>query len=585
MRIRSTLLCLPLLVVGVLIGSDVTAGAKPPSSADKVGVAAAANHAGIDARLANAASISGTIKSAAGNKPVSAEADAYLNGHFVQSGFADATGHYTIGGLAAGKYAVCVDGLFTFGGGSTTGYLGRCLGNKYFNGSTVPTGATEVSLGAGQVVTGKNISLPSAAAISGKVTTKSGSGLSDVTVEARNRGTGAMFFGNSGAGGKYTIKGLTASAKGYSVCFDTRFLTQGTTGFLSRCYKNVAWGGGSVPSGTTKVSVSLGHTRGSVNQVAPVGGAISGKVTNAANGKPVGGVNIEVLSSSGKTLSFAVTNGQGGYKALGLAAATGDRVCALPSFVSASVRYKGKCWKNVSWNGGSLPTGTAPVSVKVGRTHGGVSLKLSKVTTQLGSIAGKITEQAGGTALQDAEVDVYSSGGNLVTITSTNSVGNYKATNLPANSSGYVVCAKANTGTSSSTTSIPATGWAPRCNVDAAWVGAGVPAGAKRWTIGGGHWTRTGVNVALHVGGSVSGTTFVGAGPSTADSIEVELFTAGGVALTTTSSASDGTYSFTGLTPRSGASGYVVCFDGRNTFDHPRGYRPQCYNQKAWNGS
>lgn len=71
---------------------------------------------------------------------------------FVQLGFTNSRGHYTIGGLFAGTYAVCVSGGDASGGGSNTGYLGRCLGNKSFNGSTVPSGATKVSLNNGQAV-------------------------------------------------------------------------------------------------------------------------------------------------------------------------------------------------------------------------------------------------------------------------------------------------------------------------------------------------------------------------------------------------------------------------------------------------
>ncbi|HZC74136.1 MAG TPA: carboxypeptidase regulatory-like domain-containing protein [Jatrophihabitans sp.] len=522
----------------------------------------------------------------AGNRAVSVFVTVYKAGSFVRGRSTNGTGHYAIPGLLAGTgYTVCVSGNGAFGGGSATGYLGRCLGGATFNGIRVPSGATRFSLANGQRKTVADIKLPSAAAISGKVTTKSGKGLSGLTVQARNRSTGATFFGSSITGGKYKVRGLTASAKGYSVCFDARFLSNGATGFLSRCFKNVAWRGGGFPSGLTKVSVSLGHNHTGVNQALPAAGAISGKITNAGNGHPLAGVSVAVLSPSGSFLAFAATNGKGGYTAKGLAAAKGDRVCAFPHFVSRSVHYKGKCWKNVAWNGGRLPKGATGVKVTTGTTHGGISLKLRKVTVRLGSVAGKVTEKAGGHTLQNADVEIYTSGGSFVASALTNSTGNFKVTHLPASSKGYVVCARSFPSTSSSVAA-PLTGWAPRCNVDVAWTTVGVPAAAKRWAIGAGRWSRTRVNVALPVGGEITGTTYAGSGTTSPEgSIIVELFTSGGRLITQDVSGGHGRYSFSGLTPKSNF--YVVCFDGRfaTVGSSSSGFRPQCFDQKNWNGT
>lgn len=585
MRNRSILLLLPIAVAGLLISSEATAGASLPSGVTHVAATAGSATPNIDAHLHEAGSISGTVRSVTGSHPLSTSVGAYLNSTLVHSGFSDSSGHYTIGGLAAGKYAVCTNGMFATGGTSSTGYLGRCLGGVFFNGSHVPSGASKVTVNAGQAVTGKNISLPSGAAIAGKVSTPGGAGIQFAQVFAHNRSTGQTYTGNTSNTGTYKVTGLSASSTGYTVCFNPAFLTQGATGFRPRCYKSTAWNGGSsYPSSATKVTVSLGHTHTGVSSKLPVGGAISGTIRDAGTGKPLVNAGVVVFSSGGRFLAVAATNGQGKYTAKGLASATGDRVCAFGNG-TASYTYRGKCWKNVSWNIGALPKGTTAVGVKTGKTHTGISFKLSRI--KLGSIAGQVTDTISSQPVANVDVQVYTSNGAFNGSAQTNSTGHYKVTSLPASAKGYVVCAQPPSFSGSPTP--PATGWAPRCNrgtSDVAWNGVSVPAGAKRWPLAAGQ-NRTGVNIGLHAGGEITGTVYDGPTTSTpAGGVFVDLYTAGGRFVTSTSSAGDGTYSFTGVSPASASSttGYTVCFDGRSDFQFPQGYRPQCYDGIAWNG-
>src|SRR5262249_25550636 len=153
----STLLLLPFAVAGLLISSEATAGASLPGGVTHVSATAGKPTTGIDAHLHEAASISGTVRSVTGGQPLYTSVGAYLNGRLIESGSSDSFGHFTIGGLVAGKYAVCTSGPSASGGPSSTGYLGRCLGGLYFNGSQVPSGATKVNVNTGQAVTVKNI--------------------------------------------------------------------------------------------------------------------------------------------------------------------------------------------------------------------------------------------------------------------------------------------------------------------------------------------------------------------------------------------------------------------------------------------
>src|SRR5262249_46035870 len=155
----------------------------------------------------------------------------------------------------------------------------------------------------------------------------------DVSVYGHNRSTGDTFVAITAANGTYNLMGLPPSSMGYTVCFNPRYISAGTTGFLPRCYKNTAWDGVSAyPGSATKVSVSLGHTHSGVSGHVPVGGAISGTVKNSANGTALADAEVIVYASSGlSALGFDNTDAQGRYTVKGLRAATGDRVCVYPS--------------------------------------------------------------------------------------------------------------------------------------------------------------------------------------------------------------------------------------------------------------
>lgn len=567
---RRAIWSVPVLLLAIATGGGV-AGASLPSGVTPVTVTAGNQTANIDGHLHAARKISGTIRTS-GGQFVTGIVAAYLNGRFAASGFAS-NGQYTINGLFARSYTVCMGGQSVFSPSSSTGFLGRCYKTAAFNGSTVPSNATLVNLAAGDKA-GVNFSLPAAAAITGKVTNPSGSALANVAVQARNRSTKALFFGFTSSNGTYSVKGLTASATGYNVCF-APFVNSGT-GYLPRCYRNKSWNGSSATMTGTVIAVALGHVHGGVNQALPRAGAISGKVVDAGNGKAIANDGIVVFSSTGHFVAGTSTRSTGTYVVRGLAASSGYRVCAAPRS-SAAVVYHGRCWRAIAYNGGRLPAGTSPISVTLSHTHTGVNFRLTKTVYKLGSIAGTVTEQQGGHPLHDASVAVYTSGGGFAGSAVTDVNGHYRVGGLRAYSAGYVVCVRGDS--ASSTVATPTSGWAPRCYVDVPWSGLGVPSTAKRLPLSAGQ-NRTGINVALRLAGEIDGTTFQFGSTTPATNVTVKVFTTGGRLVTlTTSDFSTGTYSVKNLPPGQ----YDVCFDGRQAF-LGNGFLPQCYNGVAWTG-
>lgn len=571
---HAALLWVPVLAAAAVLTGAGTASAGLPAGTTPVNVTPGNVTPNIDAHLHPAASIAGTVKSTSGSS-LFAVVSAYVSGVPARSTVSDSgTGAYKIVGLFAKTYTVCVSGASVFSS-SATGYLGRCWKTAPFTGA-VPGTATKIALGAGQHKTGINIKLPKAAAISGKVSLPSGGGAGGVSVYARNRSTGATSFGFTTSNGTYSVKNLPASATGYSVCFNA-FGGSSGTGVLPRCYKNKAWSGGTIPSTTTKVTVSLGQVHTRINQTLSRGGAISGKITDLANGNPLNGVGILVFTAGGKVVGGTSTNQQGRYVVRGLSASTGYRVCAAPDNPTPAVTYHGKCWKNVAWNGGRLPQGTAAVSVRLGATHAGISLKLSKTTVSLASISGTVTAFTGGAQLQNATVTAFRNGVSVALPASTAADGSYTIGNLRPGS-GYTVCVS---GASVVNPVPPPTGFAPRCFGDVAWNGQRVPAGATKFALSAGQ-NKGGVDIALRDGGEIDGTTYQGAGTgSPANGVTVDVYTPGGAFVASG-------FAFPGYTVKNLSAGnYIVCFDGRSDTSggSASGYLPQCFDQVAWSGT
>ena len=580
---RSALFCVPLLAAGVLVTVAAPAGANLPPGATPVPVSAGIDSSGIVAHLDGAASIAGTIAAAAGGA-VNATVTAFLGNKQVGAAFASG-GPYLIGGLKASAtgYVVCVSPFAIFGGNSTTGYLGRCWKTAAYDGTAIPAGATKVPLSPGQPKANINITVPSSAAISGRVTAGAGNGINGVNVIATNKDNGSRHFGFTNTNGVYKLTGLPASSKGYTVCADPSFTVAGTTGFRPRCWKNVAWGGGSIPSAATPVSVSLGHTHTGINISLERGAAVSGALTDAGNANPLKGAGVAAYTASGRFLTSTTTNSTGHYTLKGLPASSTLRVCAYPFNPSTAVTYAGKCWKNVAWNGGSLPSGTTAISTALGQTRAGISLKLRKTVIQLGSIAGTVTEQLGDTAVEDARVDLFRSSGGFVDEKMTDPSGHYTFSGLKPDSTGYVVCVQAIADTFTPTGTTPGTGWAPRCDGDVPWNTVRVPGSADRLALSPGQ-NITAVDVSLHVGGEISGSTnTTGLKTSPIANVTVKVFNGAEQLVATGTSAFDGSFAFKDLLPNS--TGYFVCFDGRHAVFGGAGYLPECWQDQPWSGT
>jgi hypothetical protein len=560
-----------------------TPGSSLPSGITSVPVSSGKATSGINAALAAAGAISGTVTAASGGGLGGVLIDVYDDaGHLAATASTGSSGGYLVSGLGSSPtgYTVCFDATDAAGGPSQTGYQSQCYLNvAWAPGSSPSAGTTPVPVSSGKITIKIRAALAAAGAISGTVTSASGGGLSGVLADVYS-GTGSYAGQAVTAGsGSYLIPGLPASATGYTVCFDARAIS--SAGFASQCYKGVAWTGGeTLPSGTTPVPVSAGQTTSGIGAALGAGASISGTVTAATGNGALTGVQVDVFSSNGTAISSMRSAADGTYTVAGLAAsATGYIVCfdASTAPLGSATGYADQCYKNTAWSGNSLPpSGTTPVPVTPGSAVTGVDAKLGAA----GAIAGTVTAKSGGAGLGGVSVHVYDSGGHLLADQDTGANGTYTLGGLTA-STGYVVCfaaANASGGTSK-------TGYADQCYKGVAWSGSQkLPSGTTQVPVTAGS-TVGGINAALLPGAAIAGRVTAATGGGALSGVQVAVFDKSGNLLGTALSGVNGSYALPGLQPSS--VGYAVCFDaafatggGSST-----GYADQCYSNISWAGT
>jgi len=551
---------------------------------------------GVDAALATAGGISGTVTAVAGGAGLGGVYVTVFtsSGDYAELAVTGADGTYRVTGLPAATpgYRVCFDASGTAGGGSGTGYLNQCYRNVPWEGGVSPASrAAPVPVSAGRMAQGVDAALGAAGGISGTVTAVAGgAGLGGVDVTVFTSGGDEAGSATTGADGTYRATGLPAATPGYRVCFDASDATGGgsSAGYLNQCYRNVPWEGGSSPApGATPVPVSAGRMARAVGAALGAAGGISGTVTAVAGGAGLGGVDVEVFASSGDYEGSVTTGADGTYKMTGLPAATpGYRVCFYASDATGGSSHHGylsQCYRNVPWEGGFNPApGATPVPVTAGRLAPGVGAALNAADT--GGISGTVTAVAGGARLGDVDVTVFTGSGDEAGSAVTGADGTYRVTGLAPAAPGYLVCFGAWYATGGSSSG----GYLSQCYrgvpwempLDEPWNYEAPAPGAAPVPVAAGRLTP-GVDAALGTAGGISGTVTAAAGGARLSGVYVQVFTGSGddAGWATTWR---GTYQVTGLAPT--ASGYLVCFDAGRAAggSSPLGYASQCYRGVPW---
>lgn len=266
--------------------------------------------------------------------------------------------------------------------------------------------------------------------------------------------------------------------------------------------------------------MTVGQTTPNINFALAAGGRISGTVTDAASGLPLGNIGVSVFLSDGTSVGGTNTNANGGYSTSGLP--TGTYFVRTNNFLG----YVNRLYDAVNCMRCSVARGT-PISVTTGATTSNINLALSLG----GRVSGTITDAATGAPLPGAMVRLFDAGGFSVTGATADATGQYTTFNglIPGtyyartfNDIGYInkvydtfVCLGGRT------------------------AGGCFPTNGKPFVVAAGT-TLTGINFALNAGGRIAGTVTSGGAPVSGAGVDV--FSSGGTFVTQAFSGSAGEY-------------------------------------------
>ncbi len=378
--------------------------------ATSVNVPVAATVPNINASIAEAGRISGTVTGTNGTTPLSGinvQIYAWSDGAWTSLGndpWTASDGSYTAGGLPTGSYRLRFQD-----------WSGQYLAEWYDN-VTDETLATAVNVVAGATADGRNASLSIAGKIRGKVTGPGGTtALPDITATAyRQNGTDWDWTDGTTTDdtGVYELNGLPAGT--YRVEFSDG---------MGNVYATEWYNDKPDRDSANDIVVASGATVMDINASLATGGRITGKVFQPNGTTPIAGVTVSAFRLIGTEWMHegdATTGADGAYALTGLATAN-YRVRFMDQAIGLYITE----WHN---NAADRDTG-ADVGVVAGSTVPNLNATLAVA----GFISGTVTGSDGTTPLTGISIEVIAFDGtdwNFVNDATTDSLGRYQVGGL-----------------------------------------------------------------------------------------------------------------------------------------------------------
>jgi hypothetical protein len=253
---------------------------------------------GIDAALATAGSVAGTVTDSAGHplRDVAIDVSGYPAWAYREF-HTDSSGRYRLTGLPDGSYGL------TFRPTAVTGTGPEGLGLAGID--SVPV---DVTLG---VVTPRDETLASLGGVSGVITDDAGQPVPVASVWAYDPSSWISYAATTGADGSYRITGVPVGT--YSVCYQAPITPRATWGYATGCYDNRSMGAGdpvTVAAGAlTPISATMPRLGRLQLRVTDSSGQSAPDVT-AFLEDPVGNiVDVATTDSDGRWLSLPAVPG------------------------------------------------------------------------------------------------------------------------------------------------------------------------------------------------------------------------------------------------------------------------------------
>jgi hypothetical protein len=435
--------------------------------------------------------------------------------------------------------------------------IGNGFVDRVYNGLDCPYLSCTVTTGtpitvAASDLTGFSITLNPGGAIAGTVTNNAGGApLRGVQIKAFN-GTGRLVgVARSNLLGRYRMEGIPSGS--YFV------LTENELGFQDELYNNLACEPFCNPVTGASVAVTAPVTTGGIDFGLNESASISGTVTNAS-ATPQANVPVEIYGQIGNLLRTTTTNTSGQFRFADLAAGR---------FYVRTRDTSGRT-DDVYWQAGNPNNTSATEPDCVGQacqvrrgtpidlSAGGSFTSANLVLAAPGVISGQVTNQGTSAAMSGVQVALYDARGALVNTVSSGVTGNYSFNALAAGN--YFAVTRGTPGfIDEAFNNLP-------CSASCDGL-LGLPivvtAGA----------TTPGVNFALSVGASISGTVRDPA-LSPVVGTTVQVYDSNGIAFAQTATNPSGNYEVTNI-----ADG---TFFVRTRNDE--GYIDELFNNRPCNG-
>jgi putative cell wall-binding protein len=440
--------------------------------------------------------ISGTVTDAGTGTPIAGVCvDATYSGNTLHL-TTDAGGYYEFDSLADDSYVI------EFSDCAGTDYL-----SQYYDGASSSATATSVVIAGGDAVTGVDAALVRGGSISGRVTDTTGTALSGICVNVAGGGAPSV---TTDATGAYTVHGVPAGS--YAVDF---YDCSGTNTYLIQWYN-----GESDDGSADHVAVTAGQATSGIDAQLQVGAKISGTVSNA--GSAIEGVCVTAHDINGASSASATTDALGDYTLSGLE--PGPYTVLFSDCATPEVGGYASQWYDGTSHGAATAADATAITVAVDEVHTDVNADLEVG----GTITGTVTD---GTAPLEnicAQVDPNPDGR---LATTTDAGGNYEIDRLPAGD--YTVAFT-------------------DCNTPALFLGSSL--GPVSVAFGA---TNPGQDIALQLGGSISGTVTASGSSAAVANMHVVVYDSNGASAGSTFTDASGNYTLPGLP----AGSYTVSFD------------------------
>lgn len=249
--------------------------------------------------------ISGTVSNLGTSAPMSGVSLQLLDarGAIVANVTTPASGLFSFPGLAAGSYYLVSRG--------TPGFVDLAYPTVPCPQSCNALNGTPITVLAGAISSGNNLSLSSGGAISGTVRNSLNNlPISGTAVQVYNASNVPVAQIATNASGNYELNNLANGP--YYV------RTQNSLGFINEVFQNRACGGYCDMLAGDAVTITGGMPVGLVDFSLDAGGSISGRLSNAVGGAGIALAEVQALDINGLIASRAQTNASGNYTLGGL---------------------------------------------------------------------------------------------------------------------------------------------------------------------------------------------------------------------------------------------------------------------------